>query len=626
MSASFVYCATCGAANSPDAAACFACGNPPLAAPPGANPGSGTLLKQRYRLLTQIGKGGFGAVYRAEDTELGDRKVAIKEMSQRGLAPEELQEAMQNFRQEALLLAGLTHPNLPRIYEQFSEGGHWYLVMDFIEGETLETHLNRAPGGRLPVPEVLKIAIQLCTVLDYLHTRQPPIIFRDLKPANIMLAPGGHLYLIDFGIARHFKPGQTRDTVAFGSAGYAAPEQYGKAQTTTRSDIYSLGATLHHLLSGKDPSDSPFLFAPLHLPEPEGLEALIMQMLEADQAKRPASMALIQQHLEHMAEELAAGRKPPRPHAAPAHTPAKTPHHPLLVYDGHTDRVNALSWSPDGLYLASGGKDETIQIWESATGKEVWTLPAMDWVHALAWSPDGKELAWVSKGKTLHTWNADTGIFREFFLHRLTFFDGFLTLAWSPDSSCLAAGGRGKTVEVWEAKTRKHLLTYKGHKHLFEDAAICGLAWSPDGEWIASAATDAIIQVWEVATCQLRCTYNGYHSGYSGGVAWSPDGKRLVSAGDKATVHIWNAASGMQHLLLSGHKGVVNTVSWSPDGKHVASGGSDQTVRVWGVVTGKELHTYSHHQGEVRALAWSPDSTRLASAGDDHTVKIWQVG
>ena len=90
-------------------------------------------------------------------------------------------------------------------------------------------------------------------MLDYLHTRQPPIIFRDLKPANIMLTPTGHIYLIDFGIARHFKPGQTKDTVAFGSAGYAAPEQYGKAQTTTQADIYSLGATLHHLLSGQRP-------------------------------------------------------------------------------------------------------------------------------------------------------------------------------------------------------------------------------------------------------------------------------------------------------------------------------------------------------------------------------------
>src|SRR5512146_637761 len=131
--------------------------------------------------------------------------------------------------------------------------------MDFIDGQTLEERQRAAGGGALSEEAVLGWARQICAVLSYLHTRQPPIIFRDLKPANIMLTPAGDLYLIDFGIARHFKPGQTRDTVAFGSAGYAAPEQYGKAQTTTQADIYSLGATLHQCLSGSDPSESPFL-------------------------------------------------------------------------------------------------------------------------------------------------------------------------------------------------------------------------------------------------------------------------------------------------------------------------------------------------------------------------------
>jgi serine/threonine protein kinase len=112
-------------------------------------------------------------------------------------------------------------------------------VMDFIAGETLEDHLAKAKGGYLPVKKALAIGIQLCTVLDYLHTRQPPIIFRDLKPGNVMCLPDGQLYLIDFGIARHFKPGQSKDTASFGSAGYAAPEQYGKAQTTVTAIRYS---------------------------------------------------------------------------------------------------------------------------------------------------------------------------------------------------------------------------------------------------------------------------------------------------------------------------------------------------------------------------------------------------
>src|SRR5260370_30525945 len=178
--------------------------------------------------------------------------------------------------------------------------------MDFIEGETLEEHLNKEKEGHLPYEEVLQIGIQLCTVLGYLHTRQPPIIFRDLKPTNIMLITDGQLYLIDFGIARHFKPEQTKDTIAFGSPGYAAPEQYGKTQSTPRADIYSLGVTLHQLLTGSDPSDTPFQFAPLQLqgqPTPPGLEPLITQMLDMNKDKRPASMFVVKQELQRIATQ-----------------------------------------------------------------------------------------------------------------------------------------------------------------------------------------------------------------------------------------------------------------------------------------------------------------------------------
>src|SRR5260370_28644391 len=149
-------------------------------------------------------------------------------------------EATDSYNREVTLLSRLTHTNLPHIYDHFTDPEHWYLVMDFIEGETLEAHLTQV--GHLSVKETLNIAIQLTNVLGYLHSQEPPIIFRDVKPANIMRTPNGHLYLIDFGIARHFKPGQIADTIALGSPGYAAREQYSKvqSQTTPRSDIYSL--------------------------------------------------------------------------------------------------------------------------------------------------------------------------------------------------------------------------------------------------------------------------------------------------------------------------------------------------------------------------------------------------
>ncbi|MGH2478648.1 MAG: serine/threonine protein kinase, partial [Ktedonobacteraceae bacterium] len=258
------------------------------------------LLKQRYQLLQAVGKGWMGAVYMAQDTLLGNRLVAIKEANQNQLSAQEMQGAVEAFKREAYMLAELQHPNLPGIHDYFEEAGHWYLVMSFIQGETLENYLSHARNHRLPLEEALHIGRTLCNVLNYLHTHQPPIIFRDLKPTNIMRTPEGHIYLVDFGIARHFKPGQARDTAYYGSMGYSPPEQYGRAQTTERSDIYSLGATLYEMLSGYEPSSSPFRLPPLQslVPTlPAQLVALITQMLDLDESKRPPGVKIVEKAL-----------------------------------------------------------------------------------------------------------------------------------------------------------------------------------------------------------------------------------------------------------------------------------------------------------------------------------------
>ena len=251
------YCASCGAANTLDAGTCFACGlslkiTAPLLSEAGNH--NSHMLHQRYRILSQVGRGGFSAVYKAVDTLFNDHPVAIKAITLNGLKPHEVIEATEAFNREMMVLSNLKHPHLPRIYNHFADTECWYLVMDFIEGATLEKHLEKMRDGRLPAGEVLEIGLLLCSVLEYLHTRQPPVVFRDLKPANVMLTPGGRIALIDFGIARNFKPGQARDTMPIASPGYAAPEQYGKAQTTPRTDIYGLGVLLHQLLTGDDPS------------------------------------------------------------------------------------------------------------------------------------------------------------------------------------------------------------------------------------------------------------------------------------------------------------------------------------------------------------------------------------
>ena len=225
------------------------------------------------------------------------------------------------------MLAHLQHPNLPSIFDHFEENGRWYLVMSFIEGETLADYLSHTQDGKLALNEVVQIGIQLCTVLSYLHNQQPAIIFRDLKPSNIMHASDGHIYLIDFGIARHFKPGQAKDTAYYGSMGYAPPEQYGKAQTTPRSDIYSLGVVLYQLLSGYNPSVTPFRFPPLQSQVPSTpmeMVTLISGMLELDEDKRPTSMTAVSQKLQSLATPhratlpqptVVAGIPPVSPHA-----------------------------------------------------------------------------------------------------------------------------------------------------------------------------------------------------------------------------------------------------------------------------------------------------------------------
>src|SRR5947209_4158838 len=268
-----LYCNNCGAANQKQATHCFACEKPLHTST--STQAQETLLKQRYRIIGLAGQGGFGSVYKAIDTQAGNCPVAIKVINLSTLTAQKAIEATEAFNREVLVLSGLAHSNLPRLYDHFTDREHWYLVTDFIEGETLERYLDKTNNGRLPREEVITIGIQLCTVLDYLHTRQPPIIFRDLKPSNVMRTPAGHLYLIDFGIARHFKPGQPRDTKALGSPGYAAPEQYGSAQTTPQADIYSLGAMLHQLLTGNDPAQTPFRFELFPLTYQSTIEQLL---------------------------------------------------------------------------------------------------------------------------------------------------------------------------------------------------------------------------------------------------------------------------------------------------------------------------------------------------------------
>lgn len=210
---------------------------------------SGQILHNRYSIEKQLGQGGMGAVYRARDLSLNIR-VAIKENLDASL------DAKRQFEHEAQILARLSHPNLPRVTDHFFIPGQGqYLVMDYIEGEDLESMLERL--GVLPEPQVLTWITQICDALTYLHSQPAPVIHRDIKPSNIKIRPDGRAVLVDFGIAKVYDPHLATTIGAKAvTPGYSPPEQYGGGITDARSDIYALGATLYHLLTGEKPPES----------------------------------------------------------------------------------------------------------------------------------------------------------------------------------------------------------------------------------------------------------------------------------------------------------------------------------------------------------------------------------
>ena len=268
----------------------------------------GSLLRARYRVLELVGEGGSGAVYKAEDLRLGGRLSAIKEIRPDPYATAaQLEQSHTQFRREAMTLAQLDHPHLPKVYDFFIDGGRSYLVMDYVAGPDLRQIVDqaRARGQFLPQADVEDWLFQLLDALEYLHAQTPPVIHRDIKPANIKLTSQGRVKLVDFGLVKPLDPDDPRTITVvrgIGSLPYTPLEQYGggMAHTDPRSDIYGVGATLYHLLTGKVPATAQQRFLePGLLPPPRSinpditpdLEQAILAALSMHPDKRPPTMA-----------------------------------------------------------------------------------------------------------------------------------------------------------------------------------------------------------------------------------------------------------------------------------------------------------------------------------------------
>ncbi len=262
------------------------------------------MLYQRYVLLRRLAQGGQSAVYLVSDMLEGGQQRAIKEMSESNLGPAELEKAINDFLREAEMLRRLDHPALAKVYGTFVEGQKHFLVMEYVKGHNLEDEMI-ALNRPLEWERVVAWGIALCDVLSYLHAQEPPIIYRDLKPANVMLTPEGTIKLVDFGIARWLHPLRVRDTAQLGTDGYAPLEQY-SARSEPRSDLYALGASLYHLLTGRVPEAAPSRIAGQALTPirtinplvPEAVELIVFCALSLHARDRYASADQMRQMLE----------------------------------------------------------------------------------------------------------------------------------------------------------------------------------------------------------------------------------------------------------------------------------------------------------------------------------------
>jgi len=310
----------------------------------------------------------------------------------------------------------------------------------------------------------------------------------------------------------------------------------------------------------------------------------------------------------------ARGNTPTNGSTAPSTAQGNT----LAVYVGHSNQATTVEWSPNNaLLLASGSEDKTARVWSYTNLNSAIQHQQANMVYSLTWSPSGQFIASGGENPTIELWDTSSG-------NTVLSYSGHTqpvyTVKWSHDGSRIASGSADKSAQVWNTSNSTLLVSYTQHTN-----TVWSVAWSPDGSRIASASLDGTVQVWNSSTSANLATFHDTQSPNIRAVAWSPNGQYIAFGGDSKVVQVWDVNANTMVVSYTGHSGHVEDIKWSPDGTRIASAGQDQTVQIWNAISGSHVYTYSGHTSLIWAIDWSRSGQHIASAGQDGTVRVWQA-